>query len=293
MSEELQTEESSADLVDESTIENDIDDQSTELEEQTDETQEGADLAAAESDETEKNTVDSEPLIIDGVEVTGPDGVKKAIGKQHYKFQEEARQRKAIQAELDQLKAEQAEAVKPVSVGVPDLPETWDDDYAGKMAARDKAIQQNAVAGHSAQVEKDRKFAAQQQQQFEQQQEQQERLNTFNANGAKLGLKSEDLTAASSVVAASGIQPEIARELLGAEDGALLVAYLGDKENSIELYELAGTPLFKAESKLNEIRAKAVAMKPKRSTAPPPAKRVEGTGDTKAVDPLLEGATFT
>ena len=242
----------------------------------------GAELAPAEPVEAEKTT-EAE---------LEQDSVQKAINKQHRKYREEERKRLEVEAELKAAQERLSELEKPGEIQIPPMPDAWDENFEQKVKERDEAILQKARADAIRQAEEDRAFQLQQEQQLNEQRAMEEKVKSYSKRASEQGIKDADLAVAGARVAESGISPEVADFLLTDSDGPMMVAYLADEANTLELYELANLPPIVAGVKLNEIRQKAAAMKEPAPSAPEPPETISGKGHIETESPLLSGATF-
>ncbi len=246
----------------------------------------GSDLATDSTEEGEQNT--DSTATVDGLTVEGPEGFKKAINKQHFKFREQERRADDLAQENKELRANIQPA--PVQdVVVPALPEAYEDDYAKKMQERDTAIAHNATnAATKAQQAK----ANEQKVQTEQIAEvrRREELNDgFVKNADRLGVNREALTAAQNTVVQYGLSSELAQAIITDPEGPLIIQHLA--ANPLDLYELTGGDAFKAGQAWVGIKSKSSALKPKTSNAPAPATTLNGTGaPANKLGPA--GATF-
>jgi hypothetical protein len=247
-------------------------DTSNDVEQETAEPVNGSELATDSPGEGEQNT---DSATVDGVQVDGPEGFKKAIDKQHFKFREEQRRANDLEKQLQDLKT--ANKPAPIqNVVVPPIPESWDENYEQKIKERDEAIMQSA-RNEAIQSQQSQATAQQEQtRQVEQARVDQKRNEDFVANADKLGVNRESLTAASSTVINYGISPEIANAIITDANGPLIIQHLAS--NPLDLYELTNGNAFTAGQKWSEIKASSVALKPKTSNAPKPTTKVNGKG---------------
>lgn len=242
----------------------------------------GAELATATEENQDKNK--------DG-EVS-QDAVNKAINKQHAKFREEERKRlesdKKLAAAEEKLKALEAEKG---DITIPEIPDSYDENYEDKIKARDEAIKQKAIqeAGEKTAIEKqnaDIEVANK---------VEQERINSlvneYDKRIVTLGLDANDIKNAVQTVVDYGVSGEVREFILQQEDGPLITKYLA--ENPIQLDELRNmTPIQAAFKISSEIREAAAVLKPQASNAPDPADVLAGRGAGEVVDPSIAGATF-
>ena len=249
---------------------------------------EESELAPDSPDEGEQNT--DQIAKVDGVEVEGPDGFKKAIDKQHRKYREEQRARQALEVRLKEFESKQAPAVE--SVTVPPLPDSWDEDYEQKMRDRDAAMVRRANADYNFQRDKEQQATAQQKADRESYENQQAQQTKFVDAGKKLGVDSDSLAKAENTLVQAGVRGHLAAEILDDTDGPLIALYL--EANPMEMYDLVdihnANPT-KGGEFLSGIKAKAASLRKKSSNAPPPADRLDGKAAAKK-DRGPSGATY-
>jgi len=234
----------------------------------------GSDLATDNPVEDEKNT---------------QDGAQKAINKQHYKFKEQQRRANDLERQLKEANDRLTTFDTPSAVDVPVMPDTWDDNYEGKVAARDKAIHAKALRDHAAQASEDRSVIAQNEARQVEVKKTQELQDQFSGNAKRLGISSEVLDSAQDAVINYGITPDIANAIVSDTDGPLIVQHLA--ANPLEMETLVNGSLFEAGQKWAEIKAKAATMKTKTTSAPAPADSLGGRAAPPS-DPALNGMTF-
>jgi hypothetical protein len=249
---------------------------------------EESELAPDSPEEGEQNT--DQIATVDGVEVEGPDGFKKAIDKQHRKYREEQRARQALEVRLKEFESNQAPAVE--SITVPPLPDSWDEDYDQKMRDRDSAMVRKANADYQVQRDKEQQATNQQKADRESYENQQAQQTKFVDAGKKLGVDSDSLAKAENTLVQAGVRGHLAAEILDDTDGPLIALYL--EANPMEMYDLVdihnANPT-RGGAFLSGIKAKAALLRKKSSNAPPPADRLDGKAAAKK-DRGPIGATF-
>jgi hypothetical protein len=210
-------------------------------------------------------------------ELTSEQKAQQAINKQHFKFREEERKRKAIEEEVNRLKEQLASKGKSAEVTVPAMPDSWDENYDQLVRERDEAIQQKARTDAIKQQDADNAAIAERQRQNEAAENVRKLNDSFIDKAGKLGIDKEDLGRAQTTVIEYGVTPEIAGALLSDSNGPLMVQYLS--ANPLELNELvnAQSPVL-AGMMLSEIRAKSEALKPQTTSTPAPADTLSGKG---------------
>lgn len=200
----------------------------------------------------------------------------KAIGKKTFEMREAERKLEAERAERMRMEAELAKFKAPV-VEVPPMPDPYSDNYEEKVRQRDEAIALRAA--YNAQQEQYKQAQAYQQQQeaIRRQQELEESVTAYKANAVKLGVKQEELAQAAQTVANYGINEDLALAIIGDEHGALITTYLANNMTDLDKV-VRMSPIQAAMYIANEIKPKAIARKPKISSAPEPAEKITGNG---------------
>ena len=219
---------------------------------------------AAEETKTEDQKVTGS---IDGVAVEGPDGFKKAINKQHFKFREEQRRNQELQKRIEELEAKTKPQIEE-SKDIPPIPDSFDDDYEVKIRQREEAIRLNAQAEalrNAQEAERIQKERDRQRQELERS----EQLNSeFVQRASDLGVNPQALASAQNAVIQYGITPELADTLLKDDLGPLMVQYL--EANPLELSDIVNSSPMQAGLLLAEVKSKSAGLKPKTETDAPP-----------------------
>lgn len=170
---------------------------------------------------------------------------------------------------------------------IPDLPDPFDDDFEGKVKARDEAI---AKRGEW-EADQRSKAAFQQERQREAQMQEfqgaQTALNTYFSRGDKAGIERGALESAGRVVGESALPGEIIGELVNDESGPEINVWLAKHPD--ELDKIAEMSPMRGWAYLDKtIRPKATR---KRAAPPPePADSPKGKGAPPSEDP--EGWTL-
>lgn len=238
----------------------------------------GADLAPAETVESEKNTDD---------EAKGPDWYVKKIGKQTKAQREAERKAEELQKRLDDLESQSKSKADDLEV-VPPLPDTWDDNYQEEAANRDAIIERNAAKKHEKVMQERTERRQEEERQYKAQQEVVEKTNKYMARGVSLGID-EDSQRVHAEIVAERLPVGTGDYLLSTDDGPALTAYLAT--NSKALDDVSSMSPVEFGMKIADIR-KAIKSPSKRVSAPPPPETVTGRSAPKPKNPLLEGATF-
>lgn len=226
-----------------------------------------------------------------------PDGYIKAeeaqkdINKQHKRFRDEERKRKAIEAETDRLRAEnESLKAKDGDLTIPAIPDQYDENYQDKIRQRDEAIQRKAAHDNEVKAnEADQKRVAEQAK-TDQEAKTLEKVQGFDANVIQLGLSPGEVKKAANEIIDYGLSENLEDILLEDPDGPLMVAHLAS--NPVELDALNAMTPYQLMTNLAELKAKASVLKPKTSGAPPPPEVLSGGGVGEIEDPLLAGVKF-
>ena len=217
---------------------------------------------------------------------------QKDVNVQHKRFRDEERGRikekeraDAAEAELIRLRGEAEKVV------VPPPPEPYSDNYAAETAARDAAIvrqtEQNAANERAAATRRTEDEARQ----ADQHAALQTRVAGFDKNMIGLGLKPVEVKAAADTFIANGASVAFQDDVLEDPDGPLLVAYFA--ANPLEAENVNGmSGLARANHINNDVRAKALLLKPKTSGAPPPPVTLEGGGAPETKETWERGAKY-
>lgn len=213
-----------------------------------------------------------------------------AVGKKVFKLREKEREAEVLRRRLEELEARIPQQGRPVVPESPDPFALSDVEYRQKLVQRDQAIREAAAWEAQQQALQWQR----QQAQFEQQQRQQERQQTevmaYADRAKKLGVAAAELQEAGTLVAGYGIDPALVEMILADDHGPLLTKYLA--KNQLELERLVQMPVTMAAVRLaTDLKAKAVAMKPKVTKTPDPLNQPRNSGvSPKPRGP--SGATF-
>jgi len=179
-------------------------------------------------------------------------------------------------AVFEQEKRERAAA----QVGtIPPMPDPFDDDFDDKVKARDQAIIANANYNAQNQAYLQQQQDSQQQAAQAKQEQIGKSVQDYTSKAVGLGIKQEELKAAGNTVAGYGLSDDLVMYILADSDGPLITKYLA--ANPRDGYQLASMSPYQAGSFLDGVKAKAGALKPKKTNVPNPATNLQGNG----VDP--------
>ena len=226
--------------------------------------------------------------------VFNPDQQKvfdKAMHERTFRLREAERKLEAERQERIRYEQE-LERLKAPAIEVPPMPDDpFAEDYQVRLTNWQQAVQLKAA--HDARQEQIKQAQALQQQQEanRRQQEIEQNVANYKANATKLGVKQEELVMAAQTVANYGINEDLVLAIIGDDHGALITTYLANNIDDLDRV-VRMSPIQAAMFIANEIKPKAVARKPKVSSAPEPTPRITGNGAERE-NPLLKGATFT
>lgn len=213
-----------------------------------------------------------------------------AVGKKVFKLREKEREAEALRKRLEELEARIPQQGRPV---VPDAPDPFalsEQEYRQRLSQRDQAIREAAAFEAQQQALQWQRRQAEEQQQRRAMERQQEEVRAYADRANKLGVAAAELQEAGTLVASYGIDPALVEMILADDHGPLLTKYLA--KNQLELERLVQMPVTMAAVRLaTDLKSKAVAMKPKVTTAPDPLSQPRNAGiSPKPKGP--RGATF-
>lgn len=233
-------------------------------------------------------------------------GEKSYLSRQKLIAERAKAEAKALREELDAMKAKQGETLGP-EPSVPEIPEQFDENFQEKMAARDAAVQERQKWDQEKQrFEAERQQLEQRramQQQAEHQRQMQEREKAYRERVNASGLSEDDVTRSLTTVVqafeyrddmgnAHSFMPDSLRDVLVQDEASPLIAkFLADNPDAGA--ELAGMEYYQGlQHLMTEVKPRALALKPKPSTAPPPPEQLDGGGKVELDHPALKGATI-
>lgn len=225
----------------------------------------GAELAPASEGQHEQNEPQQEEL---------SQNAQKAINKKHWEAKEAQRQAAEYKRQLEELQAKQQseQNVEPI---VPPMPDTFDDDYEAKIAERDKKLMERAQWNAEQTMRQTQQQQLEQQRLEQQQQQIMKSVQTYEERAKGFGIDKQELEQVGNLVSNSGISVDLQVELLNDPDGALIVKHLASDIQSLD--QLTRMTPYQAANFINQqIRPKAINLKPKTSSAPPPPDNLTG-----------------
>lgn len=243
----------------------------------------GAELATAAEGEQQKTN--------DGMK-DGQEWANKAIHKQHAKYREEERKRIALENEAAELKAKlEKYEVEKGNVEIPPIPDSFDDDFDEKIAAREEAIRQKAIQDARQQTLQEQQKATREAAQKAEQDRFQGVVESYQQKVIQSGLNQAELMQAEQTIVDYGVSGEVAEHIMNQDDAPFITKYLAD--NPLVLDELRNMTPINAALKINStIQEAASKLKPSASSAPDPVETLSGRGAGEKVSPLIEGASF-
>lgn len=213
----------------------------------------------------------------------------EAIGKKVFKLREKEREAEQLRKRLEELEQPQTRS-RPQVPPLPDPFAVSDDEYKRQIMHREQAL--IAAAAYDAQAQMLQKQQAQVAQEAAQKQQEVlvEKVQSYTQRAKTLGVKAEELQAAGSIVGQFGIDDSLVQYILEDDHGPLITKYLS--QNVTELDALRHMhPTMAAVRIATQIKAKAVALKPKLTNAPDPVRRpMPSSAQVKPKGP--KGATF-
>lgn len=196
-------------------------------------------------------------------------------------------ERRAAAAEARNVELE-AKLPKEARPGIPEMPDTFDEDYDSKMLARDGKIAEAAAFDARTQQTKEQAQANENQQLREGAAQLQAKADKYGARAADLGVDQADLVVAAKAVAEAGINEALTMHILDDEQGPAITKHLADNPRTLE--KVVGmTPL--AAAAYIETQVKPSLSNKPISRTPSPPRRVNGSGNP-AKDRGPPGARF-
>jgi hypothetical protein len=241
---------------------------------------EAAETTASESEQTNDGEVNQ-------------DAINRAINRKHFEKMEEKRRADALEAELAEFKRKEQESLQQSVNNTPEMPDPYDADFEVKLRERDQAIRNAERFAYQQQLQQQEQAARQQQAQQEQLKDVQDALKTYDKRALEAGMTTEELQQAGNLVGSYGVPDSLQLAIVKDPDGPLITKYLAANPSEIESIKNLD-PYSAAMHIERNLRAKAVALKPKASSTPAPATDIRGSG----ADPdagkfkLSAGATF-
>lgn len=268
-----------------------IDDKSDD-DDNDDDTTDDADEGEDDSDDADEGDQDSDES---KKEPTKEEKISHAFQKKQVELKEEKEARAKAEAKIAELNQKLVKFTTPVRPTIPEIPDTFDPEYATKMKARDEAIV-NADRFDRTVIAKKNEIKRAQQDAITKRTDYIKAADkTFAEKAVEYEIDKADLAASDKVVSATLGKGNgaIAEHILTHDQGPLILMHLG--KNDLDREKLAAMTIANAGAfiaqeivpKLSELQTKN-----KKSKAPKPARTFSGRKTTRSKDPFLKGATF-
>ena len=218
---------------------------------------------------------------------------QKVISEKHFQAKQAERERDEALDKVAKFEQEKRDAEAVRAGEIPQIPNELDDDFTEKMAERDAAIVRqaefNATQANYQQQQQDQQALAKQQVEAE---HQKTRI-AYSARAAELSIDAQELLAAENAIVSFGVSGDLASHIMSDTDGPLIVKELAANPNDV--MTLINLSPFQQGAYLDQIKAKAEALKPKPTNTPAPSDVLTGSGtqvDTGKY-PNSAGASFS
>lgn len=189
----------------------------------------------------------------------------KAIGDKVRKMREAERQKEQIAAELERTRQLVPKDQRP---NVPAMPDPYDDDYARRVAERDKAIADAAAWDAKQAVSEQQRIEREQQRQFQAQQGFLNTVQEYAKRATTLGVTQQELAESGNAVKEYGISDDVAMHILADDKGPLITKYLA--RNPVELDNIAQMSPMRAAAYIESVVKPKIAVPNRTTNAPAP-----------------------
>jgi len=198
------------------------------------------------------------------------------------------RKARALEQELNALRAERVRTAAPV---VPPMPDQFEDGFEQKLAERDKAIAAKSQWDAEQAVYARQHHEAEQRVQQQQQQAFEKSVEEYEKRSLRLGVAKEELISAVTVVGNYGIDRGLMNAIVQDENGPLITTYLANNPDAMEEI-INRDPVSAGIYIARNIVPKLQPRKTKTTNAPEPAPVLRGNGAPPKDKYYVEGATF-
>lgn len=217
---------------------------------------------------------------------------QKDVNVQHKRFRDEERGRvkerdraDGLQKEIDELKGQGAEIV------IPPVPDKYSETFDADIKARDEAITAKAEQSAATERQTAERKTRDDARLAEADKAIEDNVAKFDSNMVGHGLNPVEVKTAVDSVIANGISTSFQDVLLEDKDGPLMVMYL--KANPIETEKINRMSTLALVNHLNdEVRPKALLLKPQTSNAPDPPIVLDGGGAPETKENWEKGAVY-
>ncbi len=249
--------------------------------------------------ETNNSVVESETTApVEGELNQQVDEEAVAKKKANEAFNKQYGEKKQLERNLEAEKAKVAEFEQKyrdqlaAQVGeIPPMPDAFEDDYDEKVKQRDQALIAQANFNTQNQLFQKQQQFNQQQAAIAQQQEQEKLGQSFLSNAKKAGATDEEFNSIVNTLNTGGMTADLGVAIMSDPDGFFIAKHLA--ANPMEAHEINTMNPILAGAKFAEIKAKAIALKPKTSNTPKPGDNLQGKGGEPSKHPALEGVTYS
>ena len=200
----------------------------------------------------------------------------REIGRKIAKQREAERELEALRQRLNEIEQRQSDVGDPNMIEIPPMPDIWDDEYESKVAARDKALEERALAKARMQALEDQRMRQLQEQQRREAEDLRAKAQTYTERAVDLGVSPDELKVAGRVVASVGMDDSLVKYILTSEEGPAITVALS--ESPADLEALATMDPVSAAVHLERNIVPKVKRKVKRQRPPEPVETLRGSG---------------
>lgn len=219
---------------------------------------------------TESSPVEEEKVTFDERQQAKVDQI---VGKKVKQTREAERRAQELEEKLKEAEANKPKEERP---NIPQMPDTFDEDYDAKLLARDEAIKRAAAYDAQEALLKKQQEEARNEQIRQARVKLEEDTRNYIERGEKLGLNEQQMTESAQAISSFGIDPQIGQYLTEDPNGPLIVDYLA--RNLTTTDDLSRLSVGKGiEFLISEIKPKVMSSK-RTTKAPAPAKTLDGGG---------------
>lgn len=221
------------------------------------------------------------------------ESANKAFIRNKQKLREEAKAKEAAEAKAAELAKELAKYKETGRPEIPESPDPFDDGFEEKTKERDEAIKAAAIYDREKEAKKEaerHKIEAVKTQQLE---KDRKLLEKYGARVKELGLDPDEQAKKENILDAYVSDPDLARYLIGHEDGPLAVSFL--VENHMEMEKIGGMGSMEAAVYIaTNVIPNAQKLKPEITKTPDPLFIPSGKGApvTSENDKYMQGGQF-
>jgi hypothetical protein len=212
---------------------------------------------------------------VDPVEVA-KQKANEAFNKQYGEKKQLERDLKLERERLAKFEQEERDRQAALVGDIPPIPEPFDDDFDEKVRARDQALIAQANFNAQNQHYLQQQQISQQQAAQAKQQHIHDSMASYTKKAVDMGINQNELQAAGNTVANYGLSDDLILHILGDSDGPLITKHLA--ANPQDGHKLSSLSPYEVGTFLADVKQRAGALKPKKSSAPNPATNLRGNG---------------